>query len=31
MRQKVEKLKQDAKVILEKIHLIEDEIEKEAK
>ena len=31
MRQKVEKLKQDAKVILEKIHLVEDEIEKEAK
>ena len=31
MRQKVEKLKQDAQVILEKIHLIEDEMEKEAK
>ena len=31
MRQKVEKLKQDAQVILEKIHLVEDEIEKEAK
>ena len=31
MRQKVEKLKLDAKVILEKIHLVEDEIEKEAK
>ena len=31
MRQKVEKLKQDAQVILQKIRLIEDEIEKEAK
>ena len=31
MRQKVEKLKLDAKVILDKIHLVEDEIEKEAK
>ena len=31
MRQKVEKLKQDSQVILEKIHLVEDEIEKEAK
>ena len=31
MRQKVEKLKQDAQVILKKIHLVEDEIEKEAK
>ena len=31
MRQKVEKLKQDAQIILEKIHLVEDEIEKEAK
>lgn len=31
MRQKVEKLKQDAQVILEKIHLIEDEMEKETK
>ena len=30
MRQKVEKLKLDAKVILDKIHLVEDEIEKEA-
>lgn len=29
MRQKVEKLKQDAQVILQKIHIIEDEIEKE--
>ncbi len=31
MKQKVEKLKLDAKVILDKIHLVEDEIEKEAK
>lgn len=31
MRQKVDKLKQDAQVILQKIHLIEEEIEKEAK
>ena len=31
MRQKVEKLKLDAKVILDKIHLVEDEMEKEAK
>lgn len=29
MRQKVEKLKQDAQVILKKIHLVEEEIEKE--
>ena len=28
MRQKVEKLKQDAEVILKKIRLVEDEIEK---
>lgn len=28
MRQKVEKLKQDAQLILQKIHLVEDEIEK---
>lgn len=31
MRQKVDKLKQDAQVILQKIHLIEEEIEKEEK
>ena len=31
MRQKVDKLKQDAQVILQKIHLVEEEIEKEAK
>ena len=31
MRQKVEKLKQDANVIMQKIRLVEDEIEKEAK
>jgi hypothetical protein len=31
MKQKVNKLKQDAQVILEKIHLVEDEIEKNAK
>ncbi len=31
MRQKVEKLKLDAKVILDKIHLVEDEMEKEGK
>ena len=31
MRQKVDKLKQDALVILQKIHLVEEEIEKEAK
>lgn len=31
MKQKVEKLKKDAKVVLEKIHLVEDEIEKNAK
>lgn len=31
MRQKVEKLKQDAEVILKKIRLVEDEIEKEGK
>lgn len=30
MRQKVEKLKQDAQVILQKIHLVEEEIEKGA-
>ena len=29
MKQKMEKLKNDAQVILKKIHLIEDEIEKE--
>ena len=28
MRQKVEKLKQDAQIILQKIRLVEDEIEK---
>ena len=28
MHQKVEKLKQDAEVILKKIHLVEDEMEK---
>ena len=28
MRQKVEKLKKDAQIILQKIHLVEDEIEK---
>ena len=31
MRQKVDKLKQDAQVILQKIHLVEEEIEKEQK
>lgn len=31
MKQKVDKLKQDAQVILQKIHLVEEEIEKEAK
>ena len=31
MRQKVEKLKQDAQIILQKIHIIDDEIEKEGK
>ena len=31
MKQKVDKLKKDAKVVLEKIHLVEDEIEKSAK
>lgn len=31
MRQKVDKLKQDAQVIMQKIHLIEEEIEKEEK
>lgn len=31
MKQKVDKLKKDAKVILEKIHLVEDEMEKNAK
>ena len=31
MRQKVDKLKQDAQVILQKIHLVEEEMEKEAK
>ena len=30
MQQKVEKLKQDAQVILKKIHLIEEEMEKGA-
>ena len=31
MKQKVEKLKKDAQVILEKIHLVEDEIENQSK
>ncbi|MBO7273168.1 MAG: DUF349 domain-containing protein, partial [Bacteroidaceae bacterium] len=31
MKQKVDKLKKDAQVVLEKIHLVEDEIEKNAK
>lgn len=31
MRQKVDKLKQDAQVILQKIHLVEEEIDKEQK
>ena len=31
MRQKVDKLKQDAQVILQKIHLVEEEMEKEGK
>ena len=31
MKQKVDKLKKDAQVVLEKIHLVEDEIEKNGK